>query len=321
MTAVLAIDGLGVEFRRGRRTSHPLRGVNLRIRAGERVGLVGESGSGKSLTALSALRLLPRRATVVSGSIELAGESILDIPERAMRSYRGRVVAMVPQDPLGGLNPVQTIGFQIIEALRAHGGMDKSEAFERAVELLSSVGMSDPDSRMRAYPHEFSGGMRQRVLIAMALALEPRLLIADEPTTALDVTVQAQVLDLIDDLTRATGTAVLLVTHDLAVAADRTDRICVMYGGRIVEEAPTAQIFAHPMHPYTRTLLASSPRFDRPRRQRLAVPAADNSPAIGGCAYAPRCPLSDERCRTVEPPLSGDTHTAACWHPHQGAPE
>lgn len=282
-------------------------GVSFSIRAGETLALVGESGCGKSVTAFSILRLVadpPGR--IVGGEIRFEGRDLLKLVAAAMRALRGDRIAMIFQEPMTSLNPVFTIGEQIIEAVRLHRPVSKQAARDRAIELLNLVGIPEAARRVDEYPHRLSGGMRQRAVIAMALACEPALLIADEPTTALDVTIQAQILDLIDDLKARLGMAVLLITHDLGVVAQHSQRVAVMYAGRIVEQATTAQLFAQPLHPYTRGLLASIPRPGAGGEARLneipgLVPALTDMPA--GCAFRPRCPQATDRCESVRPDL------------------
>ncbi|MER1968927.1 ABC transporter ATP-binding protein [Castellaniella sp. GW247-6E4] len=287
-------------------------GVSFEMRAGETLAIVGESGSGKSVTALSILRLIPPEiGRVVAGSVRFAGRNLLDLGERGMRRLRGNEISMIFQEPMTALNPVHTIGRQLGESLRLHQGLRGREARRRAVELLDMVRLSEAARRVDQYPHELSGGMRQRVMIAMALACRPKLLIADEPTTALDVTIQAQILDLMRELVEANDTTVLLITHDLGVVAEMANRVLVMYAGRIVEESTVEAIFRRPGHPYTRALLASMPRLGSSLREdppgRLlelpgSIPAlsADRAP---GCAFAPRCVFATDRCRREEPPL------------------
>ena len=275
--ALLEVSGLDISIRHDTHSTTVVRDLSLTLQAGERLAIVGESGSGKTMTASAILGLLPPRASVTSGSVRLLGEDITNLPSAQMRRYRGQLMGLVPQDPMSSLNPVHTIGWQIREALSAHAPLSRKAAATRAAELLEMVGISEPEARLKAYPHEFSGGMRQRVLIAMALALRPRLLIADESTTALDVTVQAQVLDLIDALAADAGSAVILITHDLAVAAGRTDSLLVMRNGQAVEAGPTAALLANPQAPYTRQLLAASPHFNRPRKSRFATASSSQT--------------------------------------------
>ncbi|MER7787019.1 ABC transporter ATP-binding protein [Streptomyces sp. NPDC097640] len=304
-------------------------GVSLRIRRGHITGLVGESGSGKSVTARTLMRMVPAPGRV-SGTVRFDGTDLMALDERAMRAVRGDRIAMVFQDPQASLNPVLTVGAQVAEALIVHG-TPRAQARRRAVELLDMVGIPDPERRAGEHPHQFSGGMRQRVVIAMALARDPDLLIADEPTTALDVTIQAQILRLLADLRDRTGVAVLMITHDMGVVAELCDEVAVMYGGRIVETGTTATVFATPTHPYTRALLRAMPRLDGPdatSADRLfAIPGQPPDPARlpSGCAFHPRCALARDRCLGSVPalePLPADPeHTAACWVTAASEPE
>lgn len=295
-------------------------GVSFSVKPGEKVGVVGESGCGKSVTALSIMRLLPQPpAEFAGGSILFEDQDLLDAPESVMRKVRGAKIGMIFQDPMTCLNPTMTVGKQIAEALRIHLKLSNDEALKRAVALLEQVGIPAAAERVNSYPHQFSGGMRQRVMIAMALACNPKLLIADEPTTALDVTVQAQILELINAVCTDFGTAVILITHDLGVVAGMTDRVVVMYAGKVVETAPTDELFANPRHPYTLGLLASVPRLDEQRHAQLrtiegAPPDLLNPPP--GCPFMPRCAFARAICRTMPPldPLPGNaTHLKACW--------
>ncbi len=290
---LLSVDQLVVRFRTHEGTIHAVNGVTFDLDEGETLGLVGESGCGKSVTSLAILRLLPKPAgRVEGGRVVFDGQDLLALSEGEMREMRGRDVAMIFQDPMTSLNPVLTIEEQMVETIRAHRKVDVAGARARAIELLGMVGIPRPETRLKSYPHEFSGGMRQRVMIAMALALEPKLLIADEPTTALDVTIQAQVLELLRRLTDDSGTAAILITHDLGVVAGMTQRINVMYAGYIVEAATTADLFARPSHPYTVGLLHSIPRLDAERSEAL-IPIEGAPPdqrvAPSGCPFAPRC--------------------------------
>ncbi len=296
-------------------------GVSFTIQRGETLALVGESGCGKSVTSLSILRLIaspPGR--IVEGAIRFEGRDLLALSEPDMRKVRGNEISMIFQEPMTSLNPVLTVGSQIAEALVLHRGLSRSDAMARAVEMLRLVNISEPTRRVSEYPHQMSGGMRQRVMIAMALACDPKLLIADEPTTALDVTIQAQILDLMRALKEKTGAAILLITHDLGVVAEMAQRVVVMYAGRKVEEAPVDDLFARPRHPYTRGLLKSVPRLGSAKsaRQPLAeipgmVPSL-REPMIG-CAFAMRCAHATDRCRAEAPPLETktDRHVVACW--------
>lgn len=295
-------------------------GVSFHLMPGETLGLVGESGCGKSITALSIMRLIPSPpGKIVSGEIIFEGEDILKMSDDEVRSIRGRKIAMIFQDPMTSLNPVLTINRQISEALELHLGMSKQQARQRAIELLKMVGIPNAEQRVDQYPHQFSGGMRQRVMIAMALSCNPSLLIADEPTTALDVTIQAQILDLIRTLQHEHNTALILITHDLGVVAGMTDRINVMYAGHIVETAPTEELFENPKHPYTVGLLNSIPRLDALRKERLnpirgLPPDLIDLPDM--CPFVPRCDFAREKCSEKNPPLFdvNPVHRSACWY-------
>ncbi|HET8836288.1 MAG TPA: ABC transporter ATP-binding protein [Gemmatimonadales bacterium] len=318
MTRVLEVDNLRVSFPApDHRRFFPVDGVSFTLDRGETLALVGESGCGKSLTSLALLQLVPPPGRVESGStIRLADTDVLSLEGEALRRIRGRRIGMIFQDPMTSLNPVFTVGDQIAEGVRAHLPVSRAEARERARTLLQEVGIPDPSGRLDAYPHQLSGGMRQRVMIAIALAAEPEILVADEPTTALDVTVQAQILEVLDRLRRARGMAVLLITHDLGIVAGRADRVAVMYAGQIVEEAPTPELFAHPSHPYTQGLFASVPRISGPvnRLTPIAgtVPPATAWPA--GCRFRPRCPQAFEKCQLPPELLPvGPDHRMRCW--------
>jgi len=316
VSPVLAVHDLTTTFRTtDGEVARPVDGVSLTLEPGELLALVGESGCGKTTLALSLLRLIPEPPGWIdpAGRVAFGGVDVLRLEGEALRRVRGGGIAMVFQEPGASLNPVLTVGAQVAETVQAHRGLARRPARERARELLATVGLSDPDRRLDQYPHELSGGMQQRVMIAIALAGEPRVLIADEPTTALDVTIQAQILNLLTDLKRRLGLAVLFITHDLGVAAAVADRIAVMYAGRIVETGPARELLAHPVHPYTEALLAAVPRLDRPV-ERLRVipgqpPAATRWP--DGCRFHPRCPHAWERCARAEPGLLvGGTHGA-----------
>lgn len=305
--ALLEVRDLKVDFvRRGERSFTAVDEISFDVEPGQTVGLVGESGCGKSVTSLAIMRLLARRGNKVSGSVRFEGTDLLKLSDREMRDRRGRDLGMVFQDPLSSLNPVIPIGLQITEVLERHRGMSRKAASVEATDLLDKVGIPDPSRRLSEYPHQLSGGMRQRALIAIALACRPRLLIADEPTTALDVTIQAQILALLRELVQDTGTALIMITHDLGVVAGLCDEVNVLYGGKIVERQQRHQLFAEPRHPYTHGLLASIPRLDAGRGEKL-VPikgsVADNIPWDGGCAFAPRCPNALPACREVSPQL------------------
>ena len=311
---LVAIRGLGVAFN----GVPALRGIDLDVGKGEAVGLVGESGSGKSVTWLAALGLLPATAKV-SGSVTLGHEELLGAPPSRLDAVRGGRIAMIFQDPVSALNPVHRIGRQIEEALRLHRGITGAAARAEAIRLLEQVGIPDPRRRIDIFPHEMSGGQNQRVVIAMALAGQPELLVADEPTTALDATIQAQILDLLRRLRAETGMALVLISHDLGVVADMCDRVGVMYAGRIVEQAPADRLFAAPAHPYTAGLLAALPELDGPRRRLAAIPGFVPEPWAmpPGCAFAPRCPIASALCDAGPPPRAsiGDGHDVACLQP------
>ncbi|MBK3734885.1 ATP-binding cassette domain-containing protein [Azospirillum brasilense] len=319
---VLAVDGLSIGFQTRRGLLPAVRELSFSVRSGEMLAIVGESGCGKSLTALALLGLIPPPGRVTGGTVRLEGRDLLALDEAALRRVRGARIAMIFQEPMTALNPVLTVGEQIMEAILEHEPVSRKAARERTLALLERVRIPDPERRFAEYPHRLSGGMRQRVMIAMALAGAPAVLVADEPTTALDVTIQAQILSLIDELRREQGTAVVFITHDLGVVSRYVDRVLVMYAGRKVEERDTRDLFADPLHPYTRGLIAAQPRAGAGAagavRERLAeipgtVPALAAMPA--GCAFAPRCPLADERCvQAVPPPRRAGSGLVACHH-------
>jgi peptide/nickel transport system ATP-binding protein len=326
--AVLEVEDLHTHFFTRDGVVRAIEGLSLVVRPGEVLGVVGESGCGKSVTALSIMRLIPPRSgRIVRGHVRFEGRDLAELDEARMREIRGNQIAMVFQEPMTSLNPVHTVGEQIAEAVRIHQGLAAKAAMARAVEMLRLVRIPDAERRVNDYPHEFSGGMRQRVMIAMALSCNPKLLIADEPTTALDVTIQAQILKLMLELNRRVGAAIMLITHDLGVVAETAHRVVVMYAGRKVEEAPVELLFQRPAHPYTRGLLASIPRGRQgARARRLSeipgiVPSlrevAPGVSAVRGCAFAPRCGFAVGRCRTDAPPLAkrdaDGSHVAACW--------
>jgi peptide/nickel transport system ATP-binding protein/oligopeptide transport system ATP-binding protein len=319
MSALLEVRDLAIEFPTpAGPVIRPVDGVGFSLDRGKTLALVGESGCGKSLTSLAILGLVPPPGRLAGrSSVTLEGAELTSMPARDLRAIRGRRVAMVFQDPMTSLNPVLTVGRQIGEVAELHLGLGRREARARAADLLREVGIADPAGRLDQYPHQLSGGMRQRVMIAIALAGEPDLLVADEPTTALDVTVQAQILELLDALQRRRGMALLLITHDLGIVAGHADRVAVMYAGRIVEEAPTARLFAAPSHPYTIGLLASVPRIAGPRERLQPIPGTVPSPANWppGCRFHPRCPEVMERCRHDAPPTMpvGPEHGMRCW--------
>jgi peptide/nickel transport system ATP-binding protein len=317
-TKLLEVEGLRTQFVSADGVTRAVDGVSFTIAPGETLGLVGESGCGKSVTALSLLRLLPRNGRVVEGAIRFEGRDLLALTEAEMRQIRGDRIAMIFQEPMTSLNPVHTIGEQIAEAARIHQGLGRAAAMARAEEMLRLVRIPDAERRIGDYPHQFSGGMRQRAMIAMALTCSPTLLVADEPTTALDVTIQAQILRLMLELKERIGAAILLITHDLGVVAETCQRVIVMYAGRTVEEAPVLELFDHPAHPYTRGLLTSIPHGAGRRRKRLpeipgVVPSLRNP--IVGCAFAPRCTLAVEACRRDAPPIRAIApgHLVACF--------
>ena len=320
--ALLEVENLQTHFRTPEGVTRAVDGVSLKLEAGETLAIVGESGCGKSVTAMSILRLIAQPPGKIAGSIRFQGRNLLDLSEREMRSIRGNDISMIFQEPMTSLNPVLTVGRQITETLALHQGLGREAADARAVDMLRLANIPEPERRLTQYPHELSGGMRQRVMIAMALACDPKLLIADEPTTALDVTVQAQILDLMRQLKEKTGTAIILITHDLGVVAEMAQRVVVMYAGKTVEEATVEDLFAHPRHPYTKALLGSMPRLAARQKdgggKRLAeirgvVPALTKK--IPGCIFAPRCAHVTDRCRELYPQLEEKRagHWAACW--------
>jgi peptide/nickel transport system ATP-binding protein len=321
--ALLEIERLQTHFGTPDGVVRAVEGVSFHIDAGETLCVVGESGCGKSVTAMSILRLIPEPPGKIAGSIRFDGRDLLALSEQEMRQIRGNAISMIFQEPMTSLNPVLTVGRQIGETLRLHQGMDANQAEQKAIEMLTLVGIPAPVRRVREYPHQLSGGMRQRVMIAMALACNPKLLIADEPTTALDVTIQAQILDLMRDLKQRLGSAIMLITHDLGVVAEMAERVVVMYAGRKVEEAAVGEIFARPLHPYTRGLIGAVPKLGSSLheggRGRLAeIPGLVPSlrKPIVGCAFAGRCELATEVCRQVAPAieLKADGHLVACHH-------
>jgi peptide/nickel transport system ATP-binding protein len=323
VTELLEVEGLRTHIRLRHSTVRAVEGVSLTIRPGESVGLVGESGSGKSMTGMSIMRLLPPGGRIVAGSVRLAGRELTTLPNAEMRRIRGNEIAMVFQDPMTSLNPTMTIGDQIAEAVRVHGPASRPESLDRAAAVLELVGMPKVSERLRAFPHHLSGGLRQRAVIAMALACEPKLLIADEPTTALDVTIQRQILALLDDLKERLQMSVLFITHDMGVIGGRTDRVMVMYAGRIVETAPTSELFSGVRHPYTQALLESIPGLDSDRSQVLySIPGRppDLAEEFSSCRFAPRCRYAGDRCRSEDPSLRGEdpSHQYACFFPVAG---
>jgi peptide/nickel transport system ATP-binding protein len=315
--ALLEVENLQTHFRTPDGVNRAVDGVSFYVEEGETLAIVGESGCGKSVTAMSILRLIPEPPGKIAGALRLEGCDLMTLDDRAMRAIRGNDISMIFQEPMTSLNPVLSIGRQLGETLRLHQGLDHKSAQARAADMLNLVGISEPGRRLREYPHQMSGGMRQRVMIAMALACNPKLLIADEPTTALDVTIQAQILDLMRTLREETGTAIILITHDLGVVAELADEVAVMYAGRIVEHASVETLFARPEHPYTVGLLGSMPRLDLEQERLPAIEGLVPNPLepISGCRFQPRCPFAIERCRREDPQLMaiGNAHAAACW--------
>ncbi|RPI94752.1 MAG: ABC transporter ATP-binding protein [Chloroflexi bacterium] len=316
---LLQVTDLKTLFHTPEGTVHAVNGISFHLREGETVAVVGESGCGKSVSMMSLLRLIPTPpGEISSGTALYRGDDLLRKSEQEMEDVRGREISMIFQDPMTSLNPVLTIGRQLTEALRVHLGLSQEEAEKRAVQLLEQVGIPDPARRLGDYPHQFSGGMRQRVMIAMALSCAPSVLIADEPTTALDVTIQAQIVELVARLRETLHMAIIWITHDLGVVAGMADRVLVMYAGYIVEEAEVQDLYDSPSHPYTLALLAALPRVDRRRDQRLkSIPGAPPNLLVKphGCPFAPRCEFVIEKCREENPPLMnvGKDHTSACW--------
>ncbi|WP_107923545.1 ABC transporter ATP-binding protein [Lysinibacillus parviboronicapiens] len=315
---LLDVENLTVEFISGGSTMKAVNGVNLQLDKKETLGIVGESGSGKSVTATALMRLIPSPpGKITNGKIHFNGRDLVGISEKEMRNVRGNEMSMIFQDPITSLNPVLTVGNQIIEVIRAHEKMTKKEASTKAVEMLKMVGIPEPEKRLKMYPHEFSGGMRQRVMIAIALACNPKLLIADEPTTALDVTVQAQILDLMKNLQQNHGTAIIIITHDLGVVWELCDKVNVMYAGRTVESTTTKQLYDNPLHPYTWGLLESQITVGIQEQERLpAIPGSppDLSKSLSGCHFSARCPMATDICRSNVPELMEvqDNHFVAC---------
>ena len=313
------VDNLRVEFKTDDGIVHAVDGISYSVQQGKTLGIVGESGSGKTVSSLTALGLTRSKSTAISGSIRFGGLDLVTASNEQLRKIRGNDIAMIFQDPLSSLHPFYKVGFQLAETIRTHRPVSKAAARDRAIDLLELVGIPDPHRRVDQYPHEFSGGMRQRAMIAMALANEPKLLIADEPTTALDVTVQAQILALLEDLQNRLGMAIIIITHDLGVVAEIADEICVMYAGRIVERASTIDVFSAPQHPYTWGLLKSIPRLDTARGEEL-VPIPGRPPSLinrpSGCHFHPRCPYAEESHKQTDPsltPVPGDPgHSVAC---------
>ncbi|MCK6256745.1 ABC transporter ATP-binding protein [Fictibacillus sp. KIGAM418] len=326
MKNILELNNLNVSFHTFAGEVKAVRGVSLHLEKGESLAIVGESGSGKSVTSKAIMRLLPEKTSEIKeGQILFEGKDLVKLSNREMEKIRGSEISMIFQDPMTSLNPTMTVGKQIMEGLRKHQNLSKSEAKERAINLLKLVGIPNPEIRIKEYPHQFSGGMRQRVVIAIALACNPKVLIADEPTTALDVTIQAQILDLMRDLQQKTGTAIILITHDLGVVANLSQRVAVMYGGTIVETGTTDEVFYNPKHPYTWGLLSSMPKLNTNDKELLAIPGTPpnllNPPK--GCPFAARCPYAMQVCVDHMPDASdvSSTHKAACWLLDERAPK
>ena len=317
MNTILRVNDLVTTFRYGKKDIPVVNGVSFEVHEGEILGIVGESGCGKSVTSLSIMRLINPPGKIAQGEILLGDTDLTKVPANKLHRLRGKDIAMIFQEPMTSLNPLQTIGRQIAEAVLLHSDVTKQQAWEKAVEMLGMVGIASPEKRAKAYPHMLSGGMRQRVMIAMALSMNPHLLIADEPTTALDVTIQAQILELIKKLRDEIGMAIMLITHDLGVISETCERVIVMYAGEIVEQAPIRELFSHPSHPYTQGLIASVPRMKQTEKLLHTipgmVPGVQDMPE--GCRFAPRCSRAQERCMKEKPPTFAvnDGHYAACW--------
>ncbi|MBS0848132.1 ABC transporter ATP-binding protein [Citrobacter sp. JGM124] len=316
---LLSVNQLVVSFATQQGVISPVRNVSFEVNAHETLGIIGESGCGKSVTAQALMGLLPPRTSRTDGEVLLAGKALHKLSTKARRQLSGREMAMVFQDPLASLNPVMTIGYQLDESLRLHTALNRQQRQEKVLDLLEQVGIPDPARCVRSWPHELSGGMRQRVMIAMAVSTSPKLLIADEPTTALDATIQAQILSLLDDIKQQTGMGIIIITHDLSVVARLCQRVLVLYAGQVVEETDVYTLFDRPQHPYTRALLAARPSLQNQPKTTLPeikgqVPALNNLPT--GCAYADRCPLAQARCREQQPALSAighQNHLVRCW--------
>ncbi|MDD5065054.1 MAG: ABC transporter ATP-binding protein [Phycisphaerae bacterium] len=318
---LLEVKGLCVDFFTERGVAHAVQNVSFSIKEGQTFALVGESGCGKSVTALSIMRLVPSPpGTIVAGEIVFGNRNLFELGEKRMRAIRGNKIAMIFQEPMTSLNPVYTVGDQIVEAIELHQKKNANQAWADAVEMLQKVGIADPQQRVHEYPHQMSGGMRQRVMIAMAISCKPALLIADEPTTALDVTIQAQILDLLDELQERSGMSILLITHNLGVVAERADDVAVMYASRIAEAADSQKLFSEPLHPYTQGLLKSLPRLGYSAKRLQTIPGTVPDPLHfpSGCKFHPRCPIgnTDRRCQTVEPLLREvqGCRCVACWY-------
>jgi peptide/nickel transport system ATP-binding protein len=318
VSSLLEVRGLTTRFKVEGGEFTAVDGVSFSVHAGRTLGIVGESGCGKSVTSLSIMGLLPKgQGRIAGGSVMFDGVELTALPASGMRALRGNKIAMIFQEPMTSLNPAFTVGDQLIEGIRCHSDLNRADARERSIDMLRRVRIPSPERRIDDYPHKLSGGMRQRVMIAMALASKPGLLIADEPTTALDVTIQAQVLELMRTLREETGTAIMLITHDLGVIAELADEVVVMYAGRIVERASVGRLFSDPQHPYTIGLLGSIPKLHLTQERLAAIEGQVPTPMSmpQGCRFAPRCPFADDRCRAAQPLLTdlGEGHEAACW--------
>jgi oligopeptide/dipeptide ABC transporter ATP-binding protein len=324
--ALLEVRNLHVSFKMEYNTIYAVQGLNLAVRAGERVGMVGESGSGKSISALSIMQMVPPPGQITEGEIYFDGQELIGLSRKRMRRVRGGQIGMIPQNPLTSLNPVLTVEDHFQEVLSLHVGLNKEQSRTRTIDLLTSVGIPDPATRMGEYPHRLSGGQRQRVIIALAMACQPHILIADEPTTALDVTIQAQILELFDDLVTRSNLGAILITHNLGIVAGHCDRVVVMYAGRVMETATVLDLFDHPAHPYTLGLLRCVPRIAT-TRSRTFHSISGLPPRVTeiaeGCPFAPRCERASDRCRTETPPIEeiAPGHAIACWHPVLGEAE
>jgi len=319
MSDLLTVENLTVEFKNGSNSNKVVKDLSFHINQGETVGIVGESGCGKSVTSLAIMGLVPAPSgKVSSGKIIFNEENLLEKKQKALRKIRGKEIAMIFQDPMSTLDPAFKVGFQIDEVLKLHTNLNKKQIKNKSIELLKSVGISSPEQRYNQYPYELSGGMRQRVVIAMGLACNPKLLIADEPTTALDVTVQAQILDLMNKLKVQFNTSIMMITHDIGVVAETCNRVIVMYAGQIVEEANIGDLFDHAAHPYTQGLLKSVPKINSTNEILHSIPGNVPSPEEmpNGCRFYPRCPIATEKCRNQEPPLEKieEKHKVRCWH-------
>jgi oligopeptide/dipeptide ABC transporter ATP-binding protein len=323
---LLEVHDLHVSFKMEYNTIYAVQGLDIDLRAGERLGMVGESGSGKSISALSIMQMVPSPGRITKGEIFFAGQELVGLSRKKMRQFRGGQIGMIPQNPLTSLNPVLTVEDHFQEVLSLHIGLNKAQGRERTIELLRSVGIPDPATRMGEYPHRLSGGQRQRVMIAMAMACQPRILIADEPTTALDVTIQAQILELFDDLVTRSNLGAILITHNLGIVAGHCDRVVVMYAGRIMETANVYDLFDRPAHPYTHGLLRCVPRITTTRSRTFhSIPGLPPrvTELTAGCPFAPRCERASDQCRTETPPTRevAPGHAIACWHPYVGEAE